>query len=287
MTHEEWRAEWLGTHAFLEPVARLLDRVECAVSAIDCPAAALPRWDDYAADYGIGVPLLRSADAGPDLLPAGAMTGALVGELANGPASDRVAADARALRGDVDGGAGSAQRVVDWLLEFAPTAGNGAFRPARPGLLRFLGWTAMRRYLLPVLDAFARWRDEDRWLRSHCPACGALPAMAQLIGVDPGRKRFLACGSCGTRWRYRRTACPFCDGDSHRVAVVTVEGEAGLRIDHCEACGAYLKTYEGLGREALLLADWTSLHLDVLAQDRGLKRMAASLYGLEPASENH
>jgi FdhE protein len=47
------------------------------------------------------------------------------------------------------------------------------------------------------------------------------------------------------------------------------------------ACGSYLKTYEGLGREALLLADWTSLHLDVLAQDRGLKRMAASLFGLE------
>jgi FdhE protein len=267
MTHEEW----LRTHAFLEPVARLLDSVERAAAAIDCPPPSLPRWDDYAADYGLGVPLLRSADAAIDLLPAGALTRALVLELAKGPASDRVAADARALREQVD----DRQQVVDWLL------GDGAFQPAQPGLLRFLGWTAMRRYLQPVLDAFARWRDEDRWLRSQCPACGSLPAMAQLIGVDPGRKRFLACGCCGTRWRYQRTACPFCDGDQHKVAVVTVEGEAGLRIDHCEACGGYLKTYEGLGREALLLADWTSLHLDVLAQDRGLKRKAASLFGLE------
>src|SRR5262249_61439033 len=113
-------------------------------------------------------------------------------------------ADARALHAQLDSaqldcGAGSAQRVVDWLL------GDGAFRPAQPGLLRFLGWTAMRRYLQPLLDAFARWRDEDRWLRTQCPARGARPAMAQLIGVDPGRKRFLACGCCGTRWRYRRT----------------------------------------------------------------------------------
>jgi hypothetical protein len=28
----------------------------------------------------------------------------------------------------------------------------------------------------------------------------------------------------------------------------------------------------------VLLADWTSLHLDLLARERGLKRMAASLY---------
>jgi FdhE protein len=39
-----------------------------------------------------------------------------------------------------------------------------------------------------------------------------------------------------------------------------------------------LKTYIGTGDEDLLLADWTSIHLDILAQDRGLTRMAASLY---------
>jgi hypothetical protein len=29
-------------------------------------------------------------------------------------------------------------------------------------------------------------------------------------------------------------------------------------------------------------ADWTSIHLDVISQDRGLKRLAASLYKLQP-----
>jgi hypothetical protein len=31
-----------------------------------------------------------------------------------------------------------------------------------------------------------------------------------------------------------------------------------------------------------LLSDWSSLHLDLIAHDRGLKRLAASLYEFEP-----
>lgn len=40
----------------------------------------------------------------------------------------------------------------------------------------------------------------------------------------------------------------------------------------------YVKTYVGEGSESVLLTDWTSLHIDVLAKDRGLKRLAYSLY---------
>jgi FdhE protein len=62
--------------------------------------------------------------------------------------------------------------------------------------------------------------------------------------------------------------------------VLSIEGEAGLRIDYCEECDGYLKTYAGIENEAFFMADWTSLHLDILARDRGLKRMATSLYQL-------
>jgi FdhE protein len=62
--------------------------------------------------------------------------------------------------------------------------------------------------------------------------------------------------------------------------VLVIEGENGLRIDCCELCGGYLKTYEGRGNESFLLEDWTSLHLDIVARDRGLKRLASSLYEL-------
>jgi len=149
--------------------------------------------------------------------------------------------------------------------------------------LRYLAWTASARYLRPVVRAFEAWRDEDRWLRRYCPTCGSLPAMAQLVGVDQGRKRLLSCGCCGTRWQFKRTGCPFCDADTQRLASVAIEGESGLRIDHCESCGGYLKTYDGEGNETLLLSDWSSLHLDLIAHDRGLKRLAASLYDFEYA----
>jgi len=105
--------------------------------------------------------------------------------------------------------------------------------------------------------------------------------MAQLVVSDAGRKRLLACGGCRTRWEYRRTVCPFCEEDPQRVASLKVQGEGRLRIDYCESCRGYLKTYDGQGDEGLLLADWTSLHLDLAADDRGLKRLAASLYDLD------
>ena len=269
------RQEWLRTHAFLDPIASLHDRVDGALAAIRGPLVALPSWDDHAADYHEGVPLLRGAGAAVDLAPAGGTTIELIDALAAGPESDRIAAEARALAAALRGVAAPAQRVADFLL------GDDSFQPSSAGLLRFLGWQTTRRFLEPLLNGFAKWRDQDRWQRSECPTCGWWPAMAQLVGVDPGRMRFLCCGCCGTRWRYRRTACPFCVGDTHRVQVLDVEGEGGLRIDHCETCRGYLKTYVGQGNEDVMLADWTSLHLDVLAQDRGLERRAASLYGLE------
>jgi FdhE protein len=92
----------------------------------------------------------------------------------------------------------------------------------------------------------------------------------------------LVCGSCETAWRYARTQCPFCEADSQRLTGVGIEGEGGLRLDYCEACRGYLKTYAGQGDEDVLLADWTSLHLDALARERGLERVASSLYDLEP-----
>lgn len=53
------------------------------------------------------------------------------------------------------------------------------------------------------------------------------------------------------------------------------------------AAGAFAAaglTYEGEGSEKVLLADWISIHLDVVACDRGLKRLAATLYTL-PSKE--
>ena len=270
------RDGWLDAHAYLRPVGELCARIERAAVDLDAETPGLPDWNDYVSDFRAGVPLLKSPDAAIDLEPAGRMVVSLAGRLASEPLAGRLAEEASALDADLRRDARAARRVVDWLL------GDDSFAPVSPGLLRYLGWTVMARYLLPVVEAFGRWRDDELWLRSYCPTCGSLPAMAQLMGADPGRRRLLSCGCCGTRWQYKRTGCPFCENDSQRLASLTVEGEAGLRIDYCESCGGYLKTYDGQGNEAILLSDWTSLHLDLLAHDRGLKRLAVSLYELGP-----
>lgn len=266
---------WLAKHPYLRPVADLSAAVEGALAELKSARAGIPSWDDYAADFHEGVPLLQSLGAAIDLDPAGAMVVALVERLADtGSLPDRLAAEVRELAHELRRDGNAPLLIASWLL------GEEVFAPSSPGLLRYLGWTAMACYLRPVVEAFARWRDEERWLRRYCPTCGSLPAMAQLVGADPGRKRFLRCGCCATRWQYGRTRCPFCENDSHRLAIVGLESEAGLRIDSCESCRGYLKTYDGLGDESLFLSDWSSLHLDVIAHDRGLKRAAASLFEL-------
>ena len=206
------------------------------------PRPAIPAWDEYSADFREGVPLLRSANAAPELEPAEAMVHASSRHWPRG--TWRAPGGGRRGPGRGPGHEGHAgRRIVDWLL------GDDSFTPSSPGLLRYLGWTVMKRYLSPVVEAFDRWRDDERWLRRYCPMCGSLPAMAQLVGATPGGGGSSRAGAAAPLARCERTGCPFCEEDSQKLAAVTVEGEGGLRIDKSESCGGYLKTYDGQGNE--------------------------------------
>jgi FdhE protein len=266
---------WLIKHPYLQRVADLQALIDAALAEVPIPGACVPSWDDYISDFHAGIPLLLSPTVTIDGRDVERCLTSLVEALASKPLPGNLSQDNRALEAQLHADQDSPRRALAWLLD------SDSFTPTNPGLLRYLGWAVLAGYLRPVVDAFSGWRDEERWLRPYCPTCGALAAMAQLVGTDPGRLRFLSCGCCRSRWRYRRTGCPFCQSeDDHRLAVVAVEGESGLRIDYCEACSGYLKTYVGQGSESVLLADWTSLHLDIIARDRGLMRCAGSLYHL-------
>ena len=270
---------WLEAHAYLRPLGDLSAHVDRAAASVETLTARLPDWDDYRMDFQAGVPLLSSADAGVDLEPGGRMAVALLDRLTADASPEWLVTETRALLADLRRVPSPSHRIAEFLL------GDDVDSPPFPGLLRYLAWTAMARYLRPLVNGFGAWRDEDRWLRRYCPTCGSLPAMAQLVGHDPGRMRLLSCGCCGTRWQFARTGCPFCDTNEQRLTSLAIEGQSGLRIDHCESCSGYLKTYDGQGLEALLLSDWTSLHLDLIAHDRGLKRLAPSLYEFEPVRQ--
>jgi FdhE protein len=268
------RQAWVAAHPFLEPVARFQELVDGA-AARAAPRAARPAaLEAWAGDAAAGVPLLRSAAIGPDLAAAAAdALGEVAAALDGAKLPAPLAAAARAVRAALASPAARA-RPIAWIVAGAP-AGDA---PEHPGLLRHLAWSATRRVLAAALPA--GWCD-GRWGRAECPGCGALPGAAQLVPGDGARPRFLACALCGTRWRWRRIGCPSCGNESSdRLAILDVDGEDALRIDVCGACDGYLKTYTGEGEEALLLADWTTLHLDVVALERGLTRVGASLYEL-------
>ena len=172
---------WLEAHSYLRPLADLSAQVERAAAGVEVQDARIPDWDDYRPDFLAGVPLLSSADAAVDLEPGGRMAAALLERLASGTSPEWLAAETRALATELRREPQVSRRIADFLL------GDETLTPPFPGLLRYLAWTAMARFLRPVVNAFDGWRDEERWLRRYCPTCGSLPAMAQLVGVDPGR----------------------------------------------------------------------------------------------------
>jgi len=269
---------WVAAHEYLRPVAQLralVDRAAAELQSGTRSAAAAPSRDEYREEFLAGVPLLHSERVVLDLEPAGEMTAALAGAVAAQSPPGRVRDEAASLDAALRSQPGAPRRIAGWLL------GDDSWSPPSPGLLRYLGWTAAARFLRPVVAAFERSGEDERWGRGYCPTCGAPPAMAHLTEADASRARRMCCGLCDTRWQYPRTKCPFCEADAQKLSVVAVEGEAGLRIDYCPSCRGYLKTYAGKGDEALLLSDWSSLHLDLVARDRGFERLAASLYAFD------
>jgi len=262
--------QWLATHPYLKPVAELHAAVDAALAELSVPAVAIPRFDNYLPDCKAGVPLLHSDAVEFDFTAVGDLLIALARNLASASLPGSLAAECRTL-------AASLQHD-DSLVSAQLRGGSLIFDPSQ-GLQRFLGWTTLELYLRPALHAFVKWLDQDLWFRANCPACGSGPAMARLVSINEGRVRYLCCGCCRTPWLYHRRGCPFCgEVDEHRLGSMSVERESGIRIDYCSSCGGYLKTCSGDGAVHSMLSDWSSLHLDVLAIDHGLKRSAASLY---------
>ncbi len=114
--------------------------------------------------------------------------------------------------------------------------------------------------------------SDNLWKEGHCPICGSLPALITLEGQG---HRQAHCSWCGTPWRLARFQCPVCDNRRHEsLGYLYAEEEPRYRIDYCRECRHYFKTVDT--RELLWpiwvpLEEWTTLHLDLVAQRAGWK----------------
>jgi FdhE protein len=126
---------------------------------------------------------------------------------------------------------------------------------------------AMRANLESVLAAAP-------WEQGYCPVCGSFPRLGEFRGLE--QIRWLRCGLCAAQWELSRLLCPYCGNRDHRqLGYLHVEGEEGkFRAATCDACGCYTKLVSTLTRLRplqLLIMDLATMHLDLLAADRGFR----------------
>ena len=139
-------------------------------------------------------------------------------------------------------------------------------------LTRKTFWAAVDK-LIP--DELKRW-ERDEWTENFCPICGRRPVLAWLKKFNEGRARYLSCGGCRTLWHWRRVGCPYCRNvDLEKIHILEFDGKQTIRLDVCDECGAYLKTYGEDDEENIYLRDWTTLHLDLLAEEKNLRKCGA------------
>lgn len=115
--------------------------------------------------------------------------------------------------------------------------------------------------------------NPETWLRGYCPVCGSLPSLSVL--KEEVGKRYLLCSHCGYQWRIDRLFCPFCDNrEQESLHYLYAEGEEAYRLDLCEKCHQYIKTVDlrKIDESDPTLEDLATLHLDILASQKGYKR---------------
>jgi FdhE protein len=110
------------------------------------------------------------------------------------------------------------------------------------------------------------------WTQGYCPVCASYPKLGEFRGLE--QTRFLRCGLCAAEWQFPRLTCPRCGNRDHRqLGYLSVEGEESKwRATTCEECRQYVKmvsTLTALAPLQLLVKDVETVHLDLLAADRG------------------
>jgi FdhE protein len=263
--------EWIEEHPYLAAVARFEQMVDHALDAAGLPALPVPDAEVYVAQLERGTPLLLG-EASPDLAAAAEGLRKLAEVLATEEVPEEIRRGIVEFRDLSRDDPHHAHSAIDWAI--APDGDE----QDHPIVIRLLSWRVLRRMLVSPVRALAAARGTALWPRGECPTCGSMASMAQLVDADGGRRRMLVCACCQTTWQYKRVGCQYCGNEAQQsLAILELEGEADHRLDVCKACGGYTKTLVGRDAE-LFAADWTTLHLDVIAAENGYQRRGASLY---------
>ena len=147
-----------------------------------------------------------------------------------------------------------------------------------PNLLLYFTWTTIKYAISPLKADLRAWVDKSYWQHDYCPVCGNHPSSALMKKEKRGKQRFLHCEHCGTDWSYKRVGCPYCGNiDQKDLAIKDTENDTDLRVDLCNKCNTYLKTYIGGEKVTAGTSDWATIHLDLLMKDSGYTKKGGLL----------
>ncbi|MGI9478278.1 MAG: formate dehydrogenase accessory protein FdhE [Hyphomicrobiaceae bacterium] len=147
------------------------------------------------------------------------------------------------------------------------------------GILSFLVTNSVRPSIELARDELTFDFKAEIWKQVHCPVCGSLPTISLLQGEPV--KRFSLCSQCAFQWPVDRLSCSVCgDSDNEARSYFHDEGEERHRIDVCDRCNHYIKTIDLSDVETAdpCLEDLATLHLDVIAVEKGYSRVVANAW---------
>jgi FdhE protein len=149
--------------------------------------------------------------------------------------------------------------------------------------------TAAATPLLETAATGVRVPDGEEWHGAACPLCGG-QAQVSVIAEESGEflggsPRSLVCGRCSTWWPFPRAVCAICgEEDPRNLGSYFVEDRRWVRVDACETCHGYVKTFDLREPGALdvvpLVDDVATLTFDLWAGEKGLARPVHSLAGV-------
>ncbi len=148
-------------------------------------------------------------------------------------------------------------------------------------VLKFLIYESIKPSIILNVEKISKENEIKNWYKGYCPICGSIPDISKL---DRDGKRFLKCSFCNFIWQSERLKCPFCDNtDNKKLRYFYAEDHEEYRVDLCDNCNQYIKTVDSrkINYDPFLsVDDIVTIHLDIIAQEKGYKRPASSLWGL-------
>ena len=267
--------EYLKKHPFLVETANLQLAMEKILTGAVSPVS-FPEKDDIKKLVKDGMPLLQQPQLQRTMVKVAAVSlGDCLEALKEIEAPDMMKAALKAWQSwTAEAELTEIQQFFDCLLrqEDAEIQRFATDNKLNEALVRTLGWQIVEALVPAEVKDPVLWQGIG-WKRNYCPVCGRQPVLAQLRKEQEGRARVLVCDGCHTVWPYARIGCVYCGNeDLKEMHILEPEGEEAMRLDVCDKCHAYLKTYNEEGEEEVYLRDWATIHLDFLGEEKSLQK---------------